>query len=361
MLALTWSAFGGRAAGERLARMQRSPQYADGAFANPLPVYQASMGKILRRWLFEDTPNREPDSGLPVMTRSASDFDAPSDELRVTWLGHSTMLVEMDSIRILIDPVFGDYASPGRLFGVKRFYDLPLRLEDLPPLDAVVFSHDHYDHLNEYTVKALRDRVPLFIMPLGLGAHLESWGVSPERIMEMDWWDEVMVGQVKLVCTPSRHFSGRFLNDRNATLWSSWAFIGQEQRAYYSGDTGMFPGFAEIGERLGPFDITMMETGAYNQDWPDVHMGPEQAIQAHQMVRGNLFVPVHWATFALAFHGWTEPVERVLVAADSAGVMVATPKPGESIMMTSNPGVQRWWPDLPWITAEEYPIVSTGL
>ena len=357
----TWSAFGGRPRGERLTRMTQSPQYTGNKFSNELPTYQADFFHILRRWFFEKVPNRTPSAPIPVVQRDASEFTAHPSELRITWFGHSSFLVELDGRRILVDPVWGDYASPGRIFGVKRFYAPPISLDDLPEIDAVVLSHDHYDHLNEPTIKALRDRIPLFVMPLGMGAHLESWGVPPERIVELDWWEQKQIGEVTLVCTPARHFSGRFLTDRDATLWASWAFIGENQRAYFSGDSGMFPGFQEIGDRLGPFDITMMESGAYNVDWPDVHMGPEQAVQAHQMVRGNLMIPVHWGTFALAFHGWTEPVERVLEAAASSEVNVVTPKPGESVSLSSHAGIQRWWPNLPWRSAEESPIFSTGL
>lgn len=357
----TWSALGKRSEGARLERLQRSSQYVDGRFVNKLPQREAEMGPILKKWLFASNALREPTEPLPVVRRTAQDFAVPSADLRITWFGHSSMLVEIEGRRILTDPVWGDYASPGRLFGVKRFYAPPLPLDDLPKVDAVVLSHDHYDHLNEPTIKALRDRVPLFIAPLGVGAHLEYWGVPPERIVELDWWDRVDVGGIELVCTPARHFSGRALVDRDATLWAGWAILGQDRRVYFSGDTGMFPGFEEIGARLGPFDVTMIEVGAYNTDWADIHMGPEQAVNAHRMVRGGLMVPIHWGTFNLAFHGWTEPAERLLVAAERAGVPVALPRPGASVVPTSPPEAERWWPALPWQTAEENPIVASGM
>lgn len=356
-----WSAFGKMADGDRLVRMQLSPQYVDGQFANPLPEQRPETMSILKRWLFSNDPYREPTEPLPVVRRTAADFAASPDDLRITWFGHSSMLVEIDGRRILLDPMWGDYASPGRLFGVKRFYAPPLPLDELPDADAVVFSHDHYDHLNEETVKAIATRFPRFIVPLGVGAHLEYWGVPRDRIEELDWWDEVDVKGVTLVCTPARHFSGRLPTNRNSTLWAGWAMLGNDRRVFFSGDTGMFPGFAEIGERLGPFDMTMIETGAYNTSWPDFHLGPEQAVRAHQMVRGKLMLPVHWGTFSLAFHGWTEPGERLLVAAERAEVQVTLPRPGESITLADPPPAQQWWPELPWKTAQEVPIVSTGL
>ena len=356
-----WSAFGQRASGARLERMQRSPQYVDGRFVNTISAQNMGMSwNTLKEWFFGDDTHRVPAEPLPVVQRSAADFSAPASDLRITWFGHSSLLVEIDGVRLLTDPLWSDHASPGPLFGVKRFHAPPLALDDLPPLDAVVLSHDHYDHLDEPTIRALADRIPLFVAPLGLGAHLEYWGVPADRIVELDWWERTEVGGVTLVCTPARHFSGRFLNDRAATLWASWAFLGAERRAYFSGDTAMFPGFAEIGEKLGPFDVAMMEVGAYNAAWADVHMGPEQAVLAHQMVRGGLFVPVHWGTFNLAFHTWTEPAERVRVAAQEAGVSLAFPRPGESLTLAA-PSAEPWWPEGPWQTAEEAPVVSSGL
>lgn len=357
----TWSALGKRPGGERLVRIQNSPQYAGSKFANPLPPQNPDFFHVLRRWFFEETPDKEPAIPIPVNQIEPAFFEDFPADLRITWFGHSSFLVEVDQQRILVDPVWGEYASPGRVFGVKRFFAPPISLDDLPSIDAVVLSHDHYDHLNEPTIKLLKDKVPLFVAPLGLGAHLEYWGVPPEKIRELDWWGEVAIGDVRLVCTPARHFSGRAMVDRDATLWSGWAFIGQDRRAFYSGDTGMFPGFEEIGERLGPFDITLMETGAYNVDWVDVHMGPEQAVAAHRMVRGNLLVPVHWGTFALAFHSWTEPVERVIAAAQSVGIEVSTPRPGESIVPSGSVPQDRWWPSVSWKTARESPIISTSL
>ena len=196
-------------------------------------------------------------------------------------------------------------------------------------------------------------------MPLGVGARLEKWGVPASRITELDWWETTRVGALEVACTPSRHASGRSLFDRDRTLWGGFAFLGPRHRAYYSGDTGMFPGLADIGTRLGPFDLTLMEAGAYGHAWPDWHLGPEQAVQAHAMVQGKVVLPVHWGLFDLAAHGWTEPIERVLTAARRVGIRVALPRPGEGFEPGALTEADRWWPSLPWKTADEVPIRAT--
>ncbi len=354
---------GARATGARLERAHQSPQYdvERGAFVNTLPTIDPELGPVLRAW-WEGAPGTSPESPPPLQRHVAEALaEPPAGGLRVTWLGHSTLIVELEGARVLVDPVWGERCSPWSFMGPSRFHAPPLPLDQLPPLDAVVISHDHYDHLDAFSIRALAERVPTFIVPLGVGAHLEAWGVATAAIVELDWWESHELHGVRLVATPARHFSGRWLDDRNATLWAGWAFIGAERRAYYSGDTAMFPGFREIGRRLGPFDITMIESGQYNQLWADVHLGPEQAVQAHQDVGGRLMLPVHWGTFELALHSWTEPVERVLAAAEAAGVTVATPMLGQSVEPPRSP-TERWWPpETPWQTAAEAPVRSSGL
>jgi L-ascorbate metabolism protein UlaG (beta-lactamase superfamily) len=227
----------------------------------------------------------------------------------------------------------------------------------------VVISHDHYDHLDHRTVQAVGDGAPVYIVPLGVGSHLEYWGVSTDRIVERDWWGEFQLDGLTFTATPARHFSGRSLvmAGQNETLWTGWVIAGPDHRVYYSGDTGMFPGFATIGERLGPFDAVLMETGAYHQLWPDLHLGPEQAVAARMALGSGLFIPVHWGTFNLAMHAWTEPVEGVLVAAERAGLSIAVPRPGESVEPASPPTLERWWPAVPWKTADEAPQISSGI
>jgi L-ascorbate metabolism protein UlaG (beta-lactamase superfamily) len=229
----------------------------------------------------------------------------------------------------------------------------------LPELDAVVISHDHYDHLDYESIRALDARGVKFVVPLGVGAHLEYWGVPAARIVELDWWDKTELGELGIVATPARHASGRFLTDKDATLWAGYAFVGPRHRAYYSGDTGLFPVLREIGERLGPFDVTLIEAGQYHRSWPDWHIGPEQAVHAHELVRGKVMLPVHWALLGLAYHGWTEPIERTVLAAGKRQAQLLTPRPGQAVEPTQAVQTSRWWPELPWESAELSPVVST--
>ena len=351
------------ATGARLEAMKVSPNWRDGKFVNSLVCIEPNVFKSLWKWMHR-VNNTVPNTSLPVMERVTSDFDISSESgLRITWLGHSTLLVEMEGRRLLVDPVLSERPSPFSWMGPKRFHKTPLIIDELPTIDAVVISHDHYDHLDHHTVQKLGKRAPLYIAPLGVGAHLEYWGVPPERIIERDWWEEVTLGDLTLTATPARHFSGRSLvmADKNETLWCGWVIAGHKHRIYYSGDTGMFPDFVDIGERLGPFDAVLIETGAYDQLWADLHIGPEQAIQARLALGSGLLIPVHWGTFDLAMHAWTEPVERLLVAAGKAGVLVAVPKPGESIEPDNPLQITRWWPSIPWQTAEETPVISSGI
>lgn len=350
----------------RLVAMQDSDHYRDGRFHNLIPgddvMTRGGMWSTMREFVFDNTQVREPTAPIATVPRTASELGStPAAGLQVTWLGHSTLLIDIDGARVLTDPVWSERASPVGFAGPKRFHAPPLPLEELPPLDAVLISHDHYDHLDQATIKTLAERVPLFIVPLGVGEYLREWGVSADRIRELDWWQETTVGAVTLACTPARHFSGRGLFNRNTTLWASWALIGPEHRAYFSGDGGYSPSFADIGKRYGPFDITMMETGAYHPRWSDIHNGPEQAVQAHRDLRGQLMLPIHWGTFNLALHTWTAPAERTMTAASAQGVRLVIPRPGETIDSASAPLVRRWWPELPYQTAAQLPVVSPGL
>ena len=358
-IADAYQAIGTRPSGGRSERVAASPEFRGGRFVNSIPRVEPDVWKAAWRWL-GGNPNGTPATPPPVQARAAADFAAAPAGVRVTWMGHSTLLVELEGRRVLLDPVFGERCSPSHFVGPRRFHPVPITIDALPPLDAVVISHDHYDHLDYPSVMQLAKRGVPFLVPLGVGAHLEYWGVSPASIHELDWWEQTSLAGLTFVATPARHFSGRGLG-ADQTLWSGWALIGREKRAYYSGDTAMFEGFAQIGERLGPFDVSMIEVGAYDAMWADVHLGPEQAIEAHRAVRGGVLVPVHWGTFDLALHGWTEPMERTLAAAQAAGVTVVTPRPGQSIDSAAPPAPERWWPSIPWRTGAEAPVTSSGL
>ena len=357
-----WTAFGTSPQGASRERMIRSPQWHAAAevFENPQPLWNDTWGGFTE--LLDKSDQSSPAEEPPFVALTAKSFATPSASgLRVTWLGHSTLLIEIDGHRFLTDPIWGERISPLTWVGPKRWYPPPLALADLPPIDAVIISHDHYDHLDYPTIAALADRDTKFVVPLGVDAHLEYWGVPPERIVVLDWWDEEAFGDLRVVATPARHASGRHLLDQNRTLWAGYAFIGPRHRALFSGDTGLFPGMKDIGERLGPFAIMMIEVGAYGQAWPDWHLGPEQAVRAHAMLRGEVLLPIHWGLVDLAYHAWTEPIERVLVAADAAKVRVVTPRPGESLEPTAPAPVNRWWPEVAWRSAEDYPIVATKM
>lgn len=338
--------------------MERSPQWRDGRFRNPQPLWNDTGGMLGA--MFRKDPNASPQALLSVVHPTRADLaaDTPSG-LRATWLGHSTVYLQVDGTRILTDPVWGKRASPLSWAGPKRFYAPLIALDEVPVPQVVTISHDHYDHLDEGTLRRLKDWDTRFVVPLGVGARLMRWGVPAARITELDWWESVRVGELEVVLVPARHASGRGLGDKDKTLWGGFAFLGPRHRAYFSGDTGMFQGLAEIGQRLGPFDLTMIEAGAYNPAWPDWHLGPEQAVAAHRMVRGRVLLPIHWGLFNLAAHGWTEPVERVLAAAEPAGLTVALPRPGEGFELGGELPSRRWWPSLPWKTGAEVPIRAT--
>ena len=358
MLANAWTAFGKSADDARKERIESSALYQDGKFRNQLPLRNFFWRTV--RDAFTSGQHQMPGDPIEIFNNDGGIYASkPSSGLRITWLGHSTLLVELDETTLLIDPVWGPRASPFSWVGLKRWYESPLALDELPDIDAVLISHDHYDHLDEYTVKQLAESVPMFVTPLGVGSHLAYWGIAESAITELAWWEKIDIKGTQITATPARHASGRHLLDQGKTLWAGFSLKGS-QSIYYSGDTGLFPGFKEIGERLGPFDMTMIEVGAYNRNWPDWHLGPEQAVLAHQWVKGKRFLPLHWGLFNLAQHNWTEPMERVLYASERLNLPVLTPQPG----LPFEPGItdlKKWWPDLPWQGADEHTIMSTRL
>jgi len=358
-IASGWRAFGKRPSGERRLRMERSPQWKNGRFENPEPMHNNLLRAALD--VVHASKFTSPDRPVPTAAVEPRSFVIPpATGLRVTWFGHSSYLVEIEGHRVLIDPHWSPRTSPMTWSGPKRWYGPLIALGDLPPPDAVVISHDHYDHLDYPTTVAMKDWNTTFVVPLGVGSHLEYWGVPAGRIVELEWWEHVRVRDLDIAATPARHTSGRTLGIGDAgTLWCGLALLGKRLRVYYSGDTGLFPGIKDIGDRLGPFDVTIVEAGAYGRFWPDWHLGPEQAVRAHQLVRGKVLLPAHWGLFTLAYHAWSEPADRVLAAAAKSGVTAFVPMPGQSIEPLALPPQTLWWPHLPGKTAEEDPIISS--
>lgn len=288
---------------------------------------------------------REPESQLPVVALKPDVFSkSPDSPPMLSWFGHSAILLEIEGKLLFIDPMLGQRASPFSFTGSRRFNDsLPIDIEDLPPLDAVLITHDHYDHLDYGSILKLKEKTKHFYVPLGVGAHLERWGVEPEKISELDWWETAEIGGVSLVATPARHFSGRGIADRNKTLWCSWVIRGSKHAIYCSGDSGYDKHFKEIGDAYGPFDLTLLECGQYGEGWPLIHMTPEETLQAHLDLHGRVLMPVHWGAFALALHSWRDPVLRLAKAAESNNVALAIPAIGQSWRIDGDLPQGKWW------------------
>ncbi|MEW5853777.1 MAG: MBL fold metallo-hydrolase [Myxococcota bacterium] len=325
---------GAHPTGLRLERIQSSPRFIQGVAQNPVATEMLrdvrKMLPLVREY-FQGRREQEPSAPLPVVRPDLSRATARAPGVRVTWLGHSTMLVNVDGHLVLTDPVFSRRASPFQWSGPARFHPTPLTIDELPPLDAVLISHDHYDHLDHLSVLQLARRGHRFVTALGVGAHLEAWGVPAERIVELDWWESVDLGGLNLVAAPARHFSGRTSAGGNRTLWASWALVGARHRVWFSGDTGPFDGVREIGARLGPFDLTMIETGAHHPAWGNIHLGPDEAARMHGLVRGGALLPVHWGTFNLALHAWDEPIVRMQQLAEQQSIPLLAPVAGETV------------------------------
>jgi L-ascorbate metabolism protein UlaG (beta-lactamase superfamily) len=340
---------GKRAAGLRLERMKASPRWAGEGFRNVHPVPPGLRDSSAPRPTLSEFlcggARRVPRGPLPSVDPLELWAKPPASGLRATWLGHSTVLLEVDGLRVLTDPVWGARASPSQLAGPKRFQPVPVALRALPPIDLVLVSHDHYDHLDYPTIRELAQLDVPFVTSLGVAAHLEAWGVAPERITELDWWESYTLPDAELTVTaaPSQHFSGRGLKDRNATLWSSLAIRTPRHAVFFSGDTGLTTEYALIRERLGPFDLVMLEVGAFHPSWGDIHLGPANALEAWSLLGGGAFLPVHWGTFSLALHDWDEPVETLLALAPAKGAPLVLPRLGEPVEPAHGEAATPWW------------------
>jgi L-ascorbate metabolism protein UlaG (beta-lactamase superfamily) len=340
---------GKRAGGLRLERMRASPRWVGEGFRNLHPILPGLRDPAAQMPSLSDFlcggERRVPRRQLPSVSPSATWAGKPGTGLRVTWLGHSTVLIEIDGYRVLTDPVWGLRASPSRLLGPKRFQPVPVALRTLPPIDLVVVSHDHYDHLDYPTIRELAKLKVPFVTSLGVGAHLEAWGVPVERIVELDWWETHRPEgtDLSVTATPSQHFSGRSLHDRNATLWSSMVIRSSRHTVFFSGDTGLTTEFATIRERMGPFDLVMLEVGGHHPAWGDIHLGPHNALKALALLGGGTFLPIHWGTFALATHDWDQPAESLLKHAPKAAVRLLMPQLGEPVEPAREHEVTPWW------------------
>lgn len=326
--------------------MYNSSHFNGKVFLNPVPtevMRKGSQGRLLRK-IFQTHPKRSPNHPLGPFSVDLNLLNQlPANGVYVTWLGHSSVLLKIDGKCLLFDPLWYSRASPFTLLGPKRFFPNPASIDHLPHIDALLLSHDHYDHLDKHSVLQLaKKKIPIITM-LGVGQRLIKWGVDNAQVTELDWWQQTQVDTLTITSAPTRHFSGRWLNDRNRTLWGSFAIKSPLHNVYFGGDSGYYDGFKTIGEKLGPFDFTMLEIGAYGDEWKSIHMGPEAAVQANIDLKGKLLMPMHWATFNLAFHAWSEPIERFIPAADRNGVAALIPKPGVTYNIDKGAFNSQWW------------------
>lgn len=319
----------------------RSRQFSANRFHNARKTQTMSPGSF--GVLIKDSLTKKR-IGIPkIVIPLEHDVSEKKAALAVTWYGHASVLIEIEDKRILADPMWSERASPVSFTGPKRLHQPPVTLEDIKNIDVIIISHDHYDHLDMPTILRLAAQTTaVFLLPIGVGAHLRKWGVAENRIVELDWDQDYQLGDVRLVCTEAQHFSGRSLK-RDTTLWSSWVIAGVHHKVFFGGDTGYTKAFQKLGKAYGPFDVSLLPIGAYDRNWAQIHLNPEEAVQAHQDIMGGLFVPIHWATFNLAFHPWPEPIERLLLAAHEHTIKVAVPLPGERVIIGSKSAQNTWW------------------
>ncbi len=341
--------FGARPTAKQKLAYAETGHYSDGKFVNQIETnmdmdFKTVVG-LLKQYM-KGIPNSKPDFVLPVKKIDSLEIaNHIAEKPKITWFGHSAILLEIGEKNILIDPMLSDAPSPHPWLGSKRYAkELPIEIQQLPLIDAIIISHDHYDHLDYKSILQLRDKTDQYFTPLGVGNHLVKWGVPKEKIQELDWWAETQFDSLLLVCTPARHFSGRAFTDRNTTLWASWVIKNENHSIYFSGDSGYGPHFKEIGNKYGPFDFAMMECGQYDLRWEAIHMLPEQTAQAGSEINAKTIMPIHWGAFTLALHSWTDPVERVTEAAKEFEYQIATPKIGEPVVVGGD-GIpnNKWW------------------
>jgi len=332
---------------ERKIRIQSSPQYKDGSFVNPIEAPMIAPGstwELIKKYTVIPRIDPKPTGLLPAEPIRSEDWnDLDAEGIFFTWLGHSSLLIALEGKTILVDPVLEKRASHFTWICPKRFHPSPLSVDELSSVDVVLITHDHYDHLEKPTIKKLEGKTGLFLVPLGIGELLEKWGIDPGKIVKLDWWEHHKLGSLLFTATPAIHYAGRGIFDRNKRLWCSWAVQGLNRNLFISGDSGYFGGFKEIGGKMGPFDMTFLKIGSYDEMWKQIHLTPEEAVQQQQDLRGRVLVPLHWATFDLALHPWYEPIERLLTAAREKEVQFIAPKIGQWINTSQLQEVGLWW------------------
>ncbi len=336
--------FGKNPTGKRLERVQQSPHYRDGKFQNlsetPMMTGDNALWDSLREWVFE-RQNTEPPAKIPSQKTDLKNLPEGSPQL--VWFGHSGYLLKLNSLTIAIDPILAESISPVPGFMNSYNGSFLYTPEDMPPLDAIIITHDHYDHLNYETITALNSRTKRFITALGVGEHLEYWGIEPAKIMELDWWESIAItDSVRLTATPARHFSGRgIINDK--TLWASFVLQTPQKTLYLGGDSGYDSFFKTIGEKFPGIDLAIMECGQYNKKWALIHFMPEETVQAALDLGAKALMPVHWGRFTLASHLWNEPIERAANEAHKSGLPLCTPQIGERVELDKTLPNKQWW------------------
>ena len=325
--------------------LARSPLSLESDLKNPVTVTKGGVleqARIMWDFFFNKPADTRPSGEIPVQTLTKQQLlTAPNNT--VYRLGHSTVLLKLHDEFWLTDPMFSDRASPVQWAGPQRFHRPPISIDELPPIKAVIISHDHYDHLDHDSIMRLAGKTEYFLTPLGVGDILVDWGVPAAKVRQLDWWQGIDIDGIRLVATPAQHFSGRGLFNKNQTQWASWVILAADQRVFFSGDTGYFNGFKQIGEKYGPFDMTLLETGAYNANWPEVHMHPEESIQAHIDLKGRYLLPIHNGTFDLSMHSWHDPFDRIVTLGKAQGIPVVTPVMGVAVSTHNTNIVRQWW------------------
>jgi L-ascorbate metabolism protein UlaG (beta-lactamase superfamily) len=341
--------FGAAPNAKELEKLSQSPQWNGKIFENQIETTMnigfKDGSKLLKKQLF-DRKGRSPKTPIPIDPFDQQQW-SKDDTPKFVWYGHSVLLLQLKGKNLLIDPMFGPDAAPNAPFKIKRFSDQTLDIIDqLPPLDAILITHDHYDHLDLASIRKLKNKSNQWFVALGVKRHLTKWGVNADAVQEFDWWDSTSIEGIEITFTPSRHFSGRAISDRTKSLWGGFSLITEDFKVYWSGDGGEGPHFKEVGERLGPFDWAFMENGQYNTLWHAIHMYPEEAVLAGIEAQAKVSTPVHWAGFPLALHHWKDPIERFVNEAKEQNQIVSTPKIGQIVRMTETPSQEDWWTSL---------------